>query len=427
MVAWPVRAGTNVQPSRGSGRRRGSSSGASHSAGRRCTRRSTSSLAPSARTAATATWTTRRRRLRATTRRRARARRRAATRRAPPIAKRDDRLEQHVPAARQEERRQEVPVEPALVRAASATAERARRRSSATAISAAAARDRVLGQDGRDERRGIGSSGCERDMLASRCLREVVVMSSSRASCTARPAAAAGSPVGVERLRPARAQAARLRRGRDRRRPRHPARRRGHARSAAAPALSRARDRRAASRRSLPPARRRAAPHALDAPNDALQRRRRCPAATGSTTCASKDEPDHRLLAFLHVAEKAAAGRFAIYRELVDDDPPTRAIFEEILRDEVFHMNYTYTQLARISPRLVPAAGVAGARAAGCGSAICASRPRSPALIGTRSSRSCISSCCRRSRGWPSGPSGASRRAGRRSRATADESPTSQY
>ena len=61
-------------------------------------------------------------------------------------------------------------------------------------------------------------------------------------------------------------------------------------------------------------------------------------------------EPDHRLLAFLHVAEKAAAGRFAIYREVVDDDPATRAIFEEILHDEVFHMNYTYTQLARISP-----------------------------------------------------------------------------
>ncbi len=64
-----------------------------------------------------------------------------------------------------------------------------------------------------------------------------------------------------------------------------------------------------------------------------------------------ENEPDHRLLAFLHVAEKAAADRFAIYRDVVDDDPPTRAIFEEILRDEVFHMNYTYTQLARMSPR----------------------------------------------------------------------------
>ena len=61
-------------------------------------------------------------------------------------------------------------------------------------------------------------------------------------------------------------------------------------------------------------------------------------------------QPDHRLLAFLHVAEKSAAGRFTIYRELVDDDPETRAIFEEILRDEVFHMNYTYQQLTRVSP-----------------------------------------------------------------------------
>jgi len=61
-------------------------------------------------------------------------------------------------------------------------------------------------------------------------------------------------------------------------------------------------------------------------------------------------QPDHRLLAFLHVAEKSAAGRFEIYRGLVDDDPETRAIFEKILRDEVFHMNYTYTQLTRISP-----------------------------------------------------------------------------
>src|SRR5262245_54101239 len=62
-------------------------------------------------------------------------------------------------------------------------------------------------------------------------------------------------------------------------------------------------------------------------------------------------EPDHRLLAFLHVAEKSAAGRFAIYREMVNDDPATREIFEQILRDEVFHMNYTYAQLTRVSPQ----------------------------------------------------------------------------
>jgi hypothetical protein len=75
------------------------------------------------------------------------------------------------------------------------------------------------------------------------------------------------------------------------------------------------------------------------------------PGGHGLDDLSIDGEPDHRLLAFLHVAEKAAAGRFAIYRDVVDDDPSTRAIFEEILRDEVFHMNYTYTQLARVMPR----------------------------------------------------------------------------
>jgi len=74
------------------------------------------------------------------------------------------------------------------------------------------------------------------------------------------------------------------------------------------------------------------------------------PGGHGLDDLRVEGEPDHRLLAFLHVAEKAAASRFTIYRECVDDDPPTKAIFEQILRDEVFHMNYTYTQLARVSP-----------------------------------------------------------------------------
>jgi len=75
------------------------------------------------------------------------------------------------------------------------------------------------------------------------------------------------------------------------------------------------------------------------------------PGGHGLDDLAIEGEPDHRLLAFLHVAERAAAGRFAVYRDVVDDDPSTRAIFEEILRDEVFHMNYTYTQLARVLPQ----------------------------------------------------------------------------
>jgi hypothetical protein len=74
------------------------------------------------------------------------------------------------------------------------------------------------------------------------------------------------------------------------------------------------------------------------------------PGGHGLDDLKVENEPDHRLLAFLHVAEKAAAGRFTIYRDVVADDPQTRAIFDEILRDEVFHMNYSYTQLTRVAP-----------------------------------------------------------------------------
>jgi hypothetical protein len=63
------------------------------------------------------------------------------------------------------------------------------------------------------------------------------------------------------------------------------------------------------------------------------------------------DEQDAALLAFLHLSEKTAADRFSVYRNVLNNDAPTRAIFEEILRDEVFHMNYSRTQLARVSPQ----------------------------------------------------------------------------
>src|SRR5437763_1427992 len=57
------------------------------------------------------------------------------------------------------------------------------------------------------------------------------------------------------------------------------------------------------------------------------------------------------MLAFLHLSEKAAASRFTVYRDVMQHDPPTRAIFEEILHDETFHMNYTLMQLARVEPQ----------------------------------------------------------------------------
>lgn len=60
---------------------------------------------------------------------------------------------------------------------------------------------------------------------------------------------------------------------------------------------------------------------------------------------------DVATLAFLHLSEKAAASRFTVYRDLMQHDPPTRAVFEEILRDERFHMKYTLTQLVRVSPQ----------------------------------------------------------------------------
>ena len=56
------------------------------------------------------------------------------------------------------------------------------------------------------------------------------------------------------------------------------------------------------------------------------------------------------LLAFLHLSEKAAAGRFAIYQQVLREDPATRGVFGEILQDEAFHMSYTHHQLSRVSP-----------------------------------------------------------------------------
>jgi hypothetical protein len=57
---------------------------------------------------------------------------------------------------------------------------------------------------------------------------------------------------------------------------------------------------------------------------------------------------DAALLAFLHLSEKAAAGRFAVYRDVIAD-PGTSDVFRSVLHDEVFHMSYTRTQLERVA------------------------------------------------------------------------------
>ncbi len=62
-------------------------------------------------------------------------------------------------------------------------------------------------------------------------------------------------------------------------------------------------------------------------------------------------ERDDGLLAFLHLSERAAAGRFRVYEKALASDPETQRLFSDILRDEEFHMDYTRRELVRISPR----------------------------------------------------------------------------
>lgn len=74
------------------------------------------------------------------------------------------------------------------------------------------------------------------------------------------------------------------------------------------------------------------------------------PGERGLDDLRVEEERDASLLAFLHVSEKAAANRFAVYRDVIAD-AETRGVFARVLRDEVFHMGYTRAQLERIAPR----------------------------------------------------------------------------
>ncbi len=59
---------------------------------------------------------------------------------------------------------------------------------------------------------------------------------------------------------------------------------------------------------------------------------------------------DAPFLAFLHLSEQSAARQFGTYKRAVREDAATRDLFDRILRDEEFHMNYTRAELARVSP-----------------------------------------------------------------------------
>jgi hypothetical protein len=75
------------------------------------------------------------------------------------------------------------------------------------------------------------------------------------------------------------------------------------------------------------------------------------PGERGLDDLRVESERDDSLLAFLHLSERAAARRFSVYSDVLDVDAGTRDVFRSILRDEAFHMNYTYTQLRRVSPK----------------------------------------------------------------------------
>ena len=95
------------------------------------------------------------------------------------------------------------------------------------------------------------------------------------------------------------------------------------------------------------------------------------PGGHGLDDLRIEGEPDHRLLAFLHVAEKSAAGRFAIYRRLVDDDPAdTRHFRTDSARRGVPYELHVRAARARLA-EVVSLAALARAGAAGCGSATC--------------------------------------------------------
>jgi rubrerythrin len=52
-------------------------------------------------------------------------------------------------------------------------------------------------------------------------------------------------------------------------------------------------------------------------------------------------------VAMLHVAECRAAALFRVHHDLTRDDPPTAAVFEDILRDENYHVAWTAAMLKR--------------------------------------------------------------------------------
>ncbi|NWK94372.1 rubrerythrin family protein [Sphingobium lactosutens] len=56
------------------------------------------------------------------------------------------------------------------------------------------------------------------------------------------------------------------------------------------------------------------------------------------------------LLAFIHLSERAASHSFAAYGAVLGHDPETRAVIQQIARDEEGHMRYSRVELSRVAP-----------------------------------------------------------------------------
>jgi len=86
-------------------------------------------------------------------------------------------------------------------------------------------------------------------------------------------------------------------------------------------------------------------------PSEILQWSWVAPGERGLDDLKVHAECDASLLAFLHLSEKSAARHFAAYLQALEGDPSTQGVFQEILKDERFHMSYTLAQLTRLEPR----------------------------------------------------------------------------
>ncbi|ANI79939.1 MULTISPECIES: ferritin-like domain-containing protein [Sphingobium] len=75
------------------------------------------------------------------------------------------------------------------------------------------------------------------------------------------------------------------------------------------------------------------------------------PGERGFDRLEVEKEDTAALLAFIHLSESAAARVFNGYGAVLDDDPETRAVIQQIAHDEEGHMRYSHAELTRLAPQ----------------------------------------------------------------------------